>query len=95
MLDSRARPPRHPWAVIIMGDGNGRKKGVMCVAGWYIVDVECPDMANKVDRVIIDTIIDCGAALPHTNSPEEIVAILDILLSNAQELYLRAKECID
>ena len=69
-----------------------RKKGFMRVAGWYIVDVECPDMANKLDVVIIDTIINGSAALPYATSPEEIMAVLDILLSNAQELYRRAQE---
>lgn len=69
-----------------------RKKGYMRAAGWYIVDVEFPDMANKPDSVIIDTIINCGAALPHATSPEEVTAVLDILLSNAQELYQRARE---
>lgn len=67
-------------------------KRPMRVAGWYIVPVEFPDMENKLDEVIIDTIINCGAALPHTTSPEEAIAILDILLSNAQELYRRAQE---
>lgn len=66
--------------------------GFKQVAGWYIVDVEFPDMANKLDSVIIDTIINCGAALPHATSPEETTAVLDILLSNAQELYQRARE---
>ena len=75
-----------------MNDGNSRKKGFMRVAGWYLVDIEFPDMENKLDVVIIDTIINCGAALPHTTSPEEVTAILDILLSNAQELYQRARE---
>ena len=75
-----------------MDDGNSRKKGVMRVAGWYMVDVEFPDMANKLDEVIIGTIINCGAALPHTTSPEEVTAVLDILLSNAQELYRRAQD---
>ena len=69
-----------------------RKKGFIRAAGWYIVDVEFPDMENKLDSVIIDTIINCGAALPHTTSPEETTAVLNILLSNAQELYLRARE---
>jgi hypothetical protein len=75
-----------------MDDGNSRKKGYLRVAGWYIADVEFPDMANKLDTVIIDTIINCGAALPHATSPEEVTAVLDILLSNAQELYRRARE---
>lgn len=75
-----------------MDDSDSRKKGFMRVAGWYMVDVEFPDMTNKLDEVIIDTIINCGAALPHTTSPEEVMAILDILLSNAQELYRRARE---
>ena len=78
-----------------MNDVNSRKKGFIRAAGWYIVDVECPDMANKLDEVIIDTIINCGAALPHTTSPEETMAVLDILLSNAQELYQRAREHAD
>lgn len=73
-----------------MDDGNSHKKGFMRVAGWYIVDVEFPDMENKLDSVIIDTIINCGAALPHTTSSEEVTAVLDVLLSNAQELYRRA-----
>lgn len=68
------------------------KKGVMRVAGWYTVDVKFPDMENKLDTVIIDTIINCGKTLPHTTSPEEVTTILDILLSNAQELYRRARE---
>nr|DAV64882.1 MAG TPA: hypothetical protein [Caudoviricetes sp.] len=68
------------------------KKGFMRVAGWYIVDVKFPDLANKLDEVIIDTIINCGEALPHATSPEETAAVLDILLSNAQELYRRAQE---
>ena len=75
-----------------MDDGNRRKKGYMRVAGWYIVDVEFPDMENKLDEVIIDTIANCGAALPHATSPEEVMAVLDILLANAQELYRRAQE---
>ena len=69
-----------------MDDGN------MCVAGWYIVDVEFPDMENKHDVAILDTIVNCGAALPHATSPEEVMAVLDILLSNAQELYRREQE---
>lgn len=62
------------------------------VAGWYMVDVEFPDMENRLDSVIIDIIINCGEALPHANGPEETTAVLDILLSNAQELYRRAQE---
>ena len=68
------------------------KKGVMQVAGWHMVGVEFPDMANKLDGVIIDTIINCGEALSCATGPEEIVAVLDVLLSNAQELYRRAQE---
>lgn len=68
------------------------KKGVMRVAGWYMVDVEFPDMANKLDVALIDTIINCGEALPHATSPEEVTAVLDILLRDAWELYLRARE---
>lgn len=65
---------------------------VMRVAGWYMTDVEFVDMENKLDEVIIETIINCGAALPHATGPEETAAILDILLSNAQELYRRTQE---
>lgn len=68
------------------------KKGYMRVAGWYLVDVKFPEMENKLDSIIHDTIINCGAALPHANRPEETKALLDILLSNAQELYRRAQE---
>jgi hypothetical protein len=75
-----------------MAYGNNRKKGFMRVAGWYIVDVEFPDLENKVDQVILDTIINCGAALPHAATPEEGIAVLDILLSNTQELYRRLQE---
>ena len=75
-----------------MDYGNSCKKGFMRVAGWYMVDIGFPDMGNKLDSVIIDTIINCGAALPHTTSPEEVIAVLGILLSNAQELYQRAQE---
>ena len=64
----------------------------MRVAGWYMVDVEFPDMENKLDEVIIDTIINCGEALPHATRPEEVTAVLDILLSNAQELSRWAQE---
>lgn len=74
-----------------MAYGNSRKKGFTRVAGWYIVDVAFPDMETKLDTVIIDTIINCAAALPHTTSPEEVIAVLDILLSNAQELHRRAQ----
>lgn len=76
----------------IMVYGNGRKKGYMRVAGWHIVDVEFPDLENKLDSVIIDTIVNCGAALPHATTPEEATAVLDVLLSNARELYRRAQE---
>lgn len=72
-----------------MDDG---KKGFMRVAGWYLVNVEFPDMANKLDEVIIDAIVNCGEALPRATRPEETIAVLDILLSNAQELYRRAQE---
>lgn len=75
-----------------MNDGNSAKKPYLRVGDWYIVDVKFPDMANKLDEVIIDTIANCGAALPHATSPEEVMAVLDILLSNAQELYRRARE---
>ena len=75
-----------------MAYDNGRKKGFMRIAGWYIVDVKFPDMENKLDSVIIDTIKNCGAVLPHTTSPEEVIAILDILSTNTQELYRRAQE---
>ena len=69
--------------------------GFKRVAGWYMVDVEFPDMANKLDEVIIDTITNGSAALPHATSPEETIVVLDILLSNAQELYRRAQERVD
>lgn len=72
-----------------MGDG---KKGYMRGAGGYLVDVKFPDMANKLDSDITDTIINGSAALPYATSPEEVIAVLDILLSNAQELYRRAQE---
>ena len=75
-----------------MDNGNSRKKGYVRVAGWYIVDVQFPDMANKLDVTIIDTIINCGAALPHAKTPEEAAAVLDILLINTQELLGRMKE---
>lgn len=78
-----------------MDYGNSHKKGYMRVAGWYMVDVEFPDLSNKLDGVIIDTIINGSTALPHATSPEEITAILDILLSNMQELYRRAQEHVD
>lgn len=75
-----------------MDDNNNRKKGYVRVSGWYIIDVKFPDMANKLDVAIIDTIANCGAALPHATSPEEAMAVLDILLRDAWELYLREWE---
>lgn len=78
-----------------MDEGNSRKKGVMRVAGWYMVDVEFPDMANKLDEVIIDTVANCGAVLPHATCLEGITAVLDILLSNARVEFLRARERVN
>ena len=59
---------------------------------WYAEDVDFPDAPDNSDELIIDTIIAYSAALPHATSPEEVTAVLDILLSNAQELYRRAQE---
>ena len=63
--------------------------------GWYTQFVDFPDAPDNSDEVIIDTITCYSAALPYATSPEEAMAILDILLSNAQELYRRAQERAD
>lgn len=59
---------------------------------WYVTDVEFPDTPNNSDEIIIDTITCYSAALPYATSPEEEASILDVLLSSAWELYLRAWE---
>lgn len=71
-----------------MDDG---KKGV----GWYVEDVDFPDAPDNSDELIIDTITCYCAALPYATSPEEVIGILDIILSKAQELYRRAQERTD
>ena len=61
-------------------------------AGWCMEVVDVPDNS---DELIIDTITCYSAALPYTTSPEETVAVLDILLSSVQELYRRVSERAD
>ena len=50
------------------------------------------DVPNNSDEILIEAITCYSAALPHATSPEETLAILDILLSGAQELYRRTQE---
>nr|DAX33408.1 MAG TPA: hypothetical protein [Caudoviricetes sp.] len=59
-------------------------------AGWYLVDVESPDPPNNSDEVIIESIIIRSSILLHEDESEQLPAVLDILLTDAWELYLRA-----
>lgn len=60
--------------------------------GWYVEVVDFPDAPNNSDKVIIDTITCYSAALPYATSPEEVIGILDILLTSVQELSRRVSE---
>ena len=69
-----------------------RREDTNLGAGQYMTYVEFPDPPNNSDEIIIDTIDTCYSALAYAIDLEEITAILDILLSSAWELYLRAQE---
>ena len=61
-------------------------------AGWYMTGVEFPDPPNNSDDVLIEFIICYSSILLHEDESEQLPAVLDILLSNAWELYLRVWE---
>lgn len=73
-----ARLPR--WADVNLG------------AGYIMTDIEFPDPPGNSDKHIIETIIIYFATLQHAVGTETTQPILDILLTGAWELYLRAWE---
>lgn len=76
----------------IMDDSNPRKEDTSLGIGWYTQFIDFPDAPDNSDKAIIDTITCYSEVLSHTTSPEEAIAVLDILLSNTQELHRRAQE---
>ena len=69
-----------------------RREDVNLGAGWYMTDVEFPDAPNNSDEVIIETIDVYCKTLYYEFYPEQLPTLLNILLADAWELYLRAWE---
>ena len=78
LADRCARLPR--WADTNLG------------IGCHTTDVESPDQPNNSDEIIIESIIVYSSILLHEDESEQTPLELNILLSSAWELYLRAWE---
>jgi hypothetical protein len=69
-----------------------RRRDTNLGAGWYMEVVDFLDAPNNSDEIIIERIIICSSILLHEDESEQTPLVLDILLSDAWELYQRARE---
>lgn len=69
-----------------------RREDINRGAGWYMEVVDSLDAPDNSDESIIGTITIYSSILLHEDESEQLPALLDILLSNAWELYLRVWE---
>lgn len=72
-----------------------RREDINLAAGWYMTDVEFPDAPDNSDEGLIDALKVYSSALLHEDESKQTPTLLDILLSAAWELYLRAWEHAD
>ena len=61
-------------------------------AGWYTTGIEFPDAPNNSDDILIELIGTYSSILLHEDESKQTPLVLDMLLSDAWELYLRTWE---